>query len=143
MPYPIRNLAFAALTSFGFSSAAAERCPMLDQMPDGEPRVQCDSHPCPPWYRASSLRDRAGGTVVLLLTVGAAGSADSASVATSSKNAGLDQAAIRAAKRFLFPLYRPDKSLRAQCYRVLYPVDFGPEMRPNNSFKPKPLRGSA
>jgi TonB family protein len=143
MPYPIRNLAFVALASFGFSVVAAEQCQMLDQMPDGEPQVQCDSHPCPPWYPASSLRDRAGGTVVLLLTVSATGSADSASVAASSKNTELDQAAIRAVKRFAFPLYRPDKSLRAQCYRVLYPLDFDPEMRPNNSFKPNPLRGSA
>jgi TonB family protein len=143
MPYSIRNLAFAVLTIFGFSAVAAEQCQMLDQMPDGEPQVQCDSHPCPPWYPASSLRYRAGGTTVLLLTVNATGSADSASVATSSNSAELDQAAILAAKRFAFPLYRPDKSLRAQCYRVLFPLDFDPEMRPNNSFKPNPLRGSA
>jgi TonB family protein len=143
MQYPIRNLAFAALASFGFGAAAEEQCQMLDQMPDGEPRVQCDSHPCPPWYPASSLRDRAGGTVVLLLTVSTTGRADSASVAASSNDTELDQAAIRAVKRLVLPLYHPDGSLRAQCYRVLYPLDFDPEMRPNNSFKPNPLRGSA
>ena len=89
------------------------------------------------------LGNEIGGKVVLLLTINHIGDPIAVSIADSSQNVELDKAAMVAAKRLMFPLHYPDGSTGPKCYMVLLPLEFDPEMRPNNSFKPTLLRKAA
>jgi TonB family protein len=120
----IRNLIIIFLASLGVGAEAREECVKLKQLPPGEPIFQCSGYPCPPWYPQSAMHYRLEGKVILLLKVNSAGAATSVAVAVPSQHSALNKAAVRAAKKAVFPIYRPAGSSSPQCYRTHYPIEF-------------------
>jgi TonB family protein len=95
--------AFAALLATGLVGTG-EREPACSE-PSVAPRVaerKCDGR-CPPPYPPSAVRRRITGEVLLKLTLSESGSVTSASVARSSGNRVLDEAAVSAARAWRLP----------------------------------------
>ena len=77
-----------------------------------------------PRYPREALRDNAGGTVRVRVTVGTDGSVERLQVETGSGNRHLDRAATEAVRRWRFqPATRNGQPVSAD---VLVPVEFTP-----------------
>ena len=114
----------ALLGAMPWSCRAADDCPLLEQMPEGEVRRDC-KYPCAPVYPRSAHRDGLEGDVVLDVTVAASGAPARVRIATPSAHGLLNKAALRVTKESVFPRYLPKgKTGGASCYRILHPVQF-------------------
>ena len=105
-------------------SAAADDCPLLQEMPAGEVRRICN-YPCAPTYPPKAHRDGIEGEVILEVTVSASGSPSRVAIAVRSEHGELNKAAVRLTKESVFPRYKSGSKLgTASCYRILHPVKF-------------------
>lgn len=114
----------ALVGALPLTSRAVEACPLLEQMPEGEPRRDC-KYPCAPLYPRRAYRDGLEGDVVLDVTVAASGKPARVHIDTPSAHDVLNKAALRVTKESVFPRYLPKgKAGGAICYRILHPVQF-------------------
>ena len=120
----IRCLAVALFAAISASAYAREKCIELKQIPPGGSAAICDGGPCPPWYPQSAVRQRLEGRVVLSVTVTSTGKASSIEITVASPHTELNKAAVRAARRIDFPIYRQPGSPMGHCYRAPYPMEF-------------------
>ena len=71
-------------------------------------------------YPEIAIQQNIEGTVVVLVTIGPDGSIISATIAVSSGNASLDEAALKAARACLYTPYLANGVPTEQQYKIVY-----------------------
>ena len=116
--------------------AGATECATLDTLPaPGTIKRDCAAYVspdseivyrslCHPVYPLAAVRERLEGSVTLKIRVSETGRVVTASVATSSLHAVLDEAALRYVQSSQFPLFFPPNQSAPACYDVLFPFQF-------------------
>jgi len=137
LAFMVRSLGMFLVFALALHSASANECVTLDKLPGTGTFKQDDcassaspgsdvtySVRCRPAYPSAAVREHLEGTVILKVRVSEAGGAISASVATPSPYAVLNEAALRFVRSGEFPLFFPPNRSTPACYDILYPVDF-------------------